>query len=180
MIKKYSRFFLCLFITVIVYFCAAFLPSQSGEITIKDEKSKEVMAAALKALGGSDKINDIKSLVLKGSETGIGGGLFETLILLPDNFLHFRGPEVPVPRRRLRDSWSISQGLPLTGVFFTVDNKPSYKPITEEQKIAVKAQADESSDIWSYPHLSKIELENLSSPNNNAVLRRFQKEGTSF
>jgi len=130
-----------------------FLPAQSGGITTKDQKAKEALDAALKALGGADKIDGIKSLILKGSETAFPNGLFETWILLPDNFLHFRGPEADKPNRRRRDRSSISQGKTLQ--LLSSLNSAGTKfirgdPETEEAIASVKATVDEASDTWSY------------------------------
>ena len=103
--------------------CAALLTAQSGGITTKDTKSKEALSAALKALGGADKIGGIKSLVIKAKSTSEG---FSTLngitkeistvydveirILSPDNFVRInRFPAIErMPERT--SYFGISQG----------------------------------------------------------------------
>jgi len=77
-----------------------FLTAQSNGIAIKDSKAKEAVDAAHKALGGADKVNGIKSLVMSGTGTNAVFTLtnqgpmkttgsityeFEIRILLPDN-----------------------------------------------------------------------------------------------
>jgi len=149
--KRYSRFFHCMLVVAAVCFCATSLSAQSGGITTRDQESKEAMDTALKALGGVDKINSIKSLVIKGSETGFPSGLFETWILLPDSFLHFRGPEAPTPSQRIRHpAWSASRGEMLTATVFFHEGNISYQPITEEQMAEVKARVDETNELYSY------------------------------
>ena len=101
---------LCLRATMAVSLCAVLLTAQSGGITTKDPKAKEAVDAALKALGGADKIDNIKSLIIKGTGTNgvfgvpIQGNLvigellpmvvtgtekfdFEIRMMLPDNFI---------------------------------------------------------------------------------------------
>ena len=73
MYNSYSRFFLYLRVAVAIFLYAVLLSAQSGGITTKDPKAKEAMDAALKALGGMDKIGGIKSLVIKGTETSATG-----------------------------------------------------------------------------------------------------------
>ena len=82
-------------IVVTMCFCAMLLPAQSGGITTKDKKAKETVDAAIKALGGADKIGEIKSLIVRGTIAIIPGAgqfamtgpiTFEIRILLPDNF----------------------------------------------------------------------------------------------
>lgn len=123
--EKTSLFSLCLrsvATLVAMCACAVFLMAQSSGITAKDAKAKEVLDAAHKAIGGADKIGDIKSLIVKGKGTNAifssmnqgpmrkTGSLpydFEIRILFPDNFLQIdRFPE--------RTAYSgISQGKPL-------------------------------------------------------------------
>ena len=61
------RFLLCA--AVAACLCTAFLTAQSSGITTKDPKAKETLDAALQALGGAGKIEDIKSLIVKGKAT---------------------------------------------------------------------------------------------------------------
>lgn len=88
---------------VIAWICVAFLMAQTGgmSITAKDQNAKEVLEAAQKAIGGADKINSIKSLIIKGTgtintkstripsaETDITTEYkYEIRMLLPDNYL---------------------------------------------------------------------------------------------
>ena len=67
--------------------CAALLTAQSGGITTKDAKAKEAVDAAIKAIGGSGKIGDIKSLVIKGTLGRFQPAEMEIRILLPDSFV---------------------------------------------------------------------------------------------
>jgi len=88
--------------TAAICICAVLLLAQSGGITTKDPKAKEVLDVALKTLGGADKIGEIKSLIVKGKatngifssengapfkKTGSVNYNFEIRILLPDNFI---------------------------------------------------------------------------------------------
>jgi len=83
--------------------CAVFLPAQSNGIITKDSKAKEAVDAAHKALGGADKIDSVKSIIMSGTGTAgtfdISGETpkrtgtltfeFEIRMLLPDNILTF-------------------------------------------------------------------------------------------
>ena len=92
-------FSLSISILTVMCICAIFLPAQTGGIKANDPKAKESIEAALKALGGAEKISDIKSLILKGTITTItksdvpqikpGTTLreYEMRILLPDNYI---------------------------------------------------------------------------------------------
>jgi len=60
-----KKFLFCLHMAA-VCFCTVFLMAQSGGIVTKDQNAKEAVDTALKALGGADKIDGIKSLVIKG------------------------------------------------------------------------------------------------------------------
>jgi len=92
--KLTKRFLYCLSAVVTISFCAAFLMSQTGGvITAKDQKAKEAVDAAIKAIGGADKIGGIKSLIFKGSQRfttnpqNLKDGV-ERRILLPDSFIN--------------------------------------------------------------------------------------------
>jgi len=120
----------CLRTAAALCLCTIFLMAQSGGITTKDQGAKEAVDAALKVLGGADKIDGIKSLIIKGTQTfentesptSVQLGLspepgstidFEVRILLPDSFLQidrFSG------RTRYR---GISKGKLLTPVIIT-------------------------------------------------------------
>ena len=78
------------------------LMAQSSGITVnnRDQKAQEAVDAALKALGGADKINGIKSLIIKGTSVSYDNAfvlkytnepttqsVFEIRILWPDSFL---------------------------------------------------------------------------------------------
>ena len=94
----------CLCGAAAAYLCIALLTAQSSGIITKDQKAKEVMDTALKVLGGTDTISEVKSLILKGKERSLGGVVlpngsiskpsepreFEILILLPDSFARIR------------------------------------------------------------------------------------------
>jgi len=90
-VKITGMFYLCLRLTAATCLCAVYLTAQTGGITTKDQKAKEAMDAALKALGGADKIGDIKSLIIKGTYQnnlrGTNYNKHEIRILLPDNFI---------------------------------------------------------------------------------------------
>ena len=95
-VKGMGRFSLCLRVVAALCLCAVFLPAQTGGLTTRDQKAKEAMDAALKALGGADKIGDIKSLIIKGTYQIKGANLpnrggidkHEIRILLPDNIIN--------------------------------------------------------------------------------------------
>jgi len=103
-INRTGWFFRYLCVVTAVCLCAVFLMAQSGGITTKDPRAKEVVDAALKALGGADRIDGIKSLIIKGTltrttsmpanwvnmpfaKTGTSTGEFEIRILLPDSYI---------------------------------------------------------------------------------------------
>lgn len=95
---KILLIFLCIVVTIFV--CAAILPAQSSEIKTKDQKAKETLNAALKALGGADKIEDIKSLIIKGKQNRDDSnetGEFEIRILWPDDYIHIRSDSAAPP-----------------------------------------------------------------------------------
>ena len=84
-----------LFLCIIVVICGneAILQAQSSVIKTKDQKAKETVDAALKALGGADKIEDIKSLIIKGKWTNDDTNKtdeFEIRVLWPDDYIHIR------------------------------------------------------------------------------------------
>ena len=80
----------------------ALLIAQSGGIAASDPVAKETMDAAIKALGGADKIGGIKSLVLNGTHRRITAPgtsressrmtEFEIRMLLPDSFALIKQP----------------------------------------------------------------------------------------
>lgn len=100
LLKEVSRavcFSACLRVAAAVCFCAPLLIAQPGDIVAKDERAKETLDRAFKALGGKDKIDEIKALIIRGTETIIpnegqivltGPTKFEYKILLPDSFLN--------------------------------------------------------------------------------------------
>lgn len=86
--KIVDCFSLCLVVVVIVCICAEILTAQNNGITTKDQKAKEALDATRKALGGADKIDGIKSLIIKGSETILSNTYdFEILMMFPDSFI---------------------------------------------------------------------------------------------
>ena len=103
-LKKINVWFLPGLCVSAVFLCAVLLPAQSGGITTKDPKAKEAVDAALKAIGGTDKIGGIKSLVIRGTDEFVGSKAvvidgnpvnltaseFEIRILLPDSFINIR------------------------------------------------------------------------------------------
>jgi hypothetical protein len=123
-------FSICLRSTAAIGLCVAFLTAQSGGIITKDQKAKDAVDAALKALGGSDKIDGIKSLIIKGTGTlDITGRTamaeagtsteyeFEIRMLLPDSFIQIvRYPEsfVRISRYERTEYEGISQEKLLT------------------------------------------------------------------
>ena len=95
-----KRFLLFLRTASLVFLCAVFLLAQSvGRITAKDPKAKEAVDAAIKAIGGAEKTNGIKSLIIKGTAGKAGTALIDGIpvkveatilerrILLPDNYI---------------------------------------------------------------------------------------------
>ena len=74
-----------------------------GGITTEDQKAKEAVDRALKVLGGADKIDGIKSLIIKGTLTttslsslsSSGTHEYEFRVLLPDNNIYIaKGPSI--------------------------------------------------------------------------------------
>gem|GEM_PF-5962789 len=111
-------FFRCLRIAAALCLCASLLTAQSGGIAPrnKDQMALETLEAALKAMGGADKIDGIKSLIIKGTGTSktadnVRTYDFEFRILLPNDYLRIsrfpdrtnysgisRGNLIPQPR----------------------------------------------------------------------------------
>ena len=158
------RFSLFLRAAAAACLCAAFLTAQSGGVETKDQMAKEAMDAALKALGGADKIGGIKSLIVKAKATTWGfmsskGGPWtktnsttydiEIRILLPDNFIRInRFPD--------RTGYGgISQGKslstqPATVTFSSSDGQA--RTVTQVPDAAAKAKVAASNtqiDEWS-------------------------------
>ena len=116
----------CLRVAVTVCFFAVFLPAQSGGIAAKDAKTGEAIDAAIKAIGGADKIGGIKSLIIKGTKV-MGPLVFEVemRMLLPDSIVQIeqfpqrtvytgisRGKLIPPPAAL--GSWiKVSTGAPV-------------------------------------------------------------------
>lgn len=83
-------FSLCLHVVVTICICAALLMAQSGVVTPKDndKTAKEAIDTALKALGGADRIDDIKSLIIKGTGNRPGVNYkYEIRILFPEDII---------------------------------------------------------------------------------------------
>jgi len=155
-----SVFSLCLHVIIVLLLCTAFLTAQSGGITAKDQKAKEAVDAALKALGGADKIGDIKSLIFKGRQSLLSNeNPIEIMMLLPDSVVQivFPGGSIGLT------SWQgVSKGtllpepenIPNMTVFKT---REEYDKIIAESKILTKeqmarrnARVNELGDEWSY------------------------------
>ena len=123
---KVFSLFLCIIVAICV--STAFLQAQSGGITLKDNdpKVKARLETALKALGGADKIEDIKSLIIKGKQTIVENnetGEFEIRMLWPNDFIHIRrGSAVP-------PWWGVSQGKILGQIKHPPDNPPDEKTL---------------------------------------------------
>jgi len=101
LLNEANRLSIFLRIAVTVCICVLFqqaqsgLHAQTGGITAKDPGAQEAMNTALKALGGADKIAEIKSLIIKGkgiSTSNVTKGVpetddFEIRALFPDNII---------------------------------------------------------------------------------------------
>ena len=90
--KGRSWFYFCMCAMVAVFLCAVFMTAAADGITTKDKNAKEAVDKAIKALGGKEKIDGIKSLVIKAtfnpsSSSGLPPTDFEIRILFPDNIL---------------------------------------------------------------------------------------------
>jgi len=113
-----KRFFLYLNVVTPICLCAVLLMAQSSGITTKDQKAKEAVDAAIKAIGGADKIDSIKSLIIKGTYTNIPDdgyvlplGIplkptppeqFEIRILLPDSYIYIYDTGVVINAKQYR------------------------------------------------------------------------------
>ena len=67
--NRIKGFYICLCSAMTIFLYVMLLMAQQGGITAKDPKAKEAVDAALKALGGSDKIDGIKSIIITGTGT---------------------------------------------------------------------------------------------------------------
>jgi len=139
--------------------------AQSGGITTKDQKAKETVNTAIKALGGADKIGGIKSLVIKGKITVEYGELpfgiqpeimgypksgttyeIEIRILLPDSFLTIASP----PGRPISYA-GISRGKMLSPSSVTgIDGKPREFPNPTQARMAENDSFARNAAEWSY------------------------------
>jgi len=66
------------------------LMAQSGKIDTRDQKAAEQITMAKKALGGEKNIDNVKSLIIKGTEKYVQSNVeyeMELRILLPDNYI---------------------------------------------------------------------------------------------
>ena len=142
-----------------MYVCTIFLMAQSGGITAKDAKAKEALAVAHKALGGADKIDDIKSFIISGTETravftsmdqgpmtktGSATNEFEIRVLLPDKIFQFEKAS-PLPGMSARTSYSIvSNGEFINLSIFDppIPGMPPAKPASKDQ-IVINRQLQE-------------------------------------
>ena len=158
--------FHCLCASMAACLFAMFLMAQSGSITTKDQKAKEAVDTALRAVGGTDKINGIKSLIIKGTEillpssgTVTQGGIpakpslpyqIEIRIMLPDSFI------IIIRQNQMVVSYDgVSQGtlIPPYIKMSTVFSKPSITPDGKvfqisPERIALLAKDDETSENY--------------------------------
>jgi hypothetical protein len=139
--------------------CAVFLTAQSGGIITKDSKAKEVVDAALKALGGADKIGGAKSFIVKGkgtnavfssmnqgpmAKTGSTTNEFEIRILLPDNMFQFEkaAPLPPLPERTTYRVVSGGESMNFLN-FPAIPGMPPAKPAASKDQNVVNRQLQE-------------------------------------
>ena len=115
-VKRTGRFHLCLrsvLAMAAICFCTVFLQAQSNGITTKDTKAKEAVDAAHKALGGADKIDGVKSLLLSG--TGAISATvpieFDIRWLSPDNYF------------RLEKAFETTPYIHTTSRYYSVSNR---------------------------------------------------------
>ena len=110
-------FSFCMRIVATICVSAILLMAQAGGVTPKDndQKAKDAIDTALKALGGADKIDGIKSLIIKGSGNGPGTSYkYEIRMLLP-------GDIIRISRLPDRITYNgLSQGKLLTPVVTTL------------------------------------------------------------
>ena len=91
--KKERMVKLSFCIAVTIFASTVLMVAQSNGINTKDQKAKEVVDASFRAIGGADKIGDIRSLVIKGTSNRLTSKnttlsqRFETRILLPGSFV---------------------------------------------------------------------------------------------
>ena len=161
-VKGISRFFLCMRIAATVCLCFLVLPAQSGGITTKDQKAKEALDTAVKALGGADKIGEIKSLIIKGTQIlilheGLGSSPgvisskptpreFEIRILLPDSFIRIDNPTTT------NSGFGVSGGMlipPIQLSVVTTDGNPSPEKMPGLEESIVANRLNERIDEWS-------------------------------
>ena len=128
--------------------------TQFGSITSNDQNAKAAMDAALKALGGSDKIDGIKSLILKGKTTGVFTNEFELSILLPDNFVQIndqQGSNKPNVKRP--QTMGISRGAMLPELYKAgpIQRNPDGTIILDDEDRAdLKVRVNKLKDMWSF------------------------------
>ena len=137
--------------------CAGFLFAQAGGITTKDAKAKEAVDAAQKALGGADKIDGIKSIILSGKETrgvfsamnnepmkktGSTTGEFEIRILPPDNIFQFEKASAIPPLSARTTYRVVSNGESINMSIFDppMPGMPPAKPIASKDQDVINRQ----------------------------------------
>jgi len=158
-----KRLYYYLNVVTAICLCAVFLMAQSGGIITKDQKAKEAVDAAIKAIGGADKIGNIKSLIIKGTTilSFIDGFVlpngmtpkspppeeFEIRILLPDSFL-----KITTNSNNIQLYRGVSQGIlipPIMAGRLAPDSKSSQEaPITGDVAIIVNHQTNIKIDEW--------------------------------
>lgn len=135
---------------------------RTNNITLNDQKAKDALDAALKALGGAEKIGEIKSLIIEGTESIISDQFksnpqkFEIVMLLPDNFIH--GQSTDTGRRAFSQGISNGAMLPPMNLFplgkMKIEEaeelkKNPPKP-TAEQIADMNTRVKVRQDYWSY------------------------------
>ena len=149
--KRTFRFSIYLSNIAAVCLCAVLLMAQSRGITTKDPASKEAMDVAIKALGGTDKIDGIKSLVIKGVKSFNSlAGEFEIRMLLPDNF-------IIIDRSSISTNYSgvtRETAIPPMRIMTVSGGKIVEAPTTEEfaklDEILINHNTNNRKDEWSY------------------------------
>ena len=137
-VKLSGLFSLCLRVLTTLCLCAVFLQAQSGGIVTQDEKAKEALNAAIKGLGGADRIGSINSLVFKGTETFFIQGNqtpsrdFEIRILLPDSIVQIN---------------NVASGMQ-TAVGFSREKR--LPAITVPDEATLNAIVNEMKNEWAY------------------------------
>jgi len=148
--KHIVYYILC--IGIVAVFGASFLPAQSGEILPKDQKAIEAIAAAKKALGGEKNIDNIKSLILTGTEKQLqpAGNYsqhrFELKIMLPDNFIWITHMAT-TPRGASYRYHGVSNGELRSEMYTGTERAPKVVPQNFNMQTAANVQLDVTSRL---------------------------------